>query len=614
MDLASIETVVTPLLSQLDRKENLQRLREALRDPDPREWDRPWVVNRWTPERVPGIEALWDKVAVAVAPLLQSSDWLVQSAALLMLQYTPSASIAAAVLPLTQHSELQVALLAVHLIGELGPKVALPAEVASSLVALTHSPIDLIRQAAAAALGKVGGVEQLDVLRRLMLIDPAPGVRNWAARSLGEAGGDAALADLLARVDVPDIHPGVGPGVAAGLNAIGAAAVGPLIERTESADVGVRARALEAIAKSPDPRVELILRQALSSGIVEVEVAAGFALALRKNVRGKGKLVEIMARGKPLDKLAAAGRLASLGERAGFTELVAAYFDPNLGRAAKAQLAVVADGARPGVLEVIKIVGTPPILRAVLDLAGAYGLVQASPLLIEHLKHPNPIIQFTAALSLVRIAGAPALPPIADQLRGLSKPLERLALIATTDDLWHPLPAALGEQLLKDQCALITVFGAHILANQAGQAGAERVVAFLHEAWAARDQRKGRYPGQQNDQVLGDATLRQIIIGLEAPLQIELEPAWSVGDAGREQSWRDAWAVACGGAMATLATSKPASAAAAVEPFLGADVAFLRYRAAQTLLVLGAPNARQQVARLVDDPDPLVSALGNRLK
>ena len=156
---------------------------------------RPWSRLSLSPEDEPEAPALWPEVAQALAPLVGAEDSEARLASIQILGLTPCPEAREALLRGLDDP------LSVCRVAAIDSLATVPAsdESVTRVLALLEDPKQAVRIHAAAALGQMGAERAAGPLRDLLLTrsDENSLVRQWAAFSLAELGGEIAVDALL---------------------------------------------------------------------------------------------------------------------------------------------------------------------------------------------------------------------------------------------------------------------------------------------------------------------------------------------------------------------------------------------------------------------------------
>ena len=328
--------------------------------------------------------------------------------------------------------------------------------VVPDVAALAADSSWLVRASAARTLGRQASSAGVPALLRL-LGDDEVRVRVNACRSLGQIADSSALPQLLARLD--DAHPHVRetaatalgklrePDVASRLAELGAgdrepavrvAAAGALAELLGATDAERAFSLLQPLLHDPRERVRAAAWQGL--GRVDRPQSRAFlvsCLSGSTNATG-GRMIT------PLERAAAAGALAELGDTTARPALLAALRETDAGLVASAVEALGdLGGGDPATVAAIVAAmranaspNEPDVLVSGLEALGKLKAAEGVPLAEEALASPQPRVREAARSLLRAVLGDSA---AAELVRAHGPPPWRAAPVA---DYEKPLPSA----------------------------------------------------------------------------------------------------------------------------------------------------------------------------
>lgn len=174
---------------------NLGDLLAELQTRASRPLPRPWSRLALLPEEEPKAPELWPEVAEALAPLVESSDSDLRLGSLQVLGLLPCPEATELLLRGLDDSLSVCRVAAIDGLASTPPTE----EGVDRVLALLYDPQQPVRLHAAACLGPMGDARAAEPLRALLLERPDESsmVRQWAAFSLAELGGQIAVDALL---------------------------------------------------------------------------------------------------------------------------------------------------------------------------------------------------------------------------------------------------------------------------------------------------------------------------------------------------------------------------------------------------------------------------------
>jgi HEAT repeat protein len=203
---------------------------------------------------------------------------------------------------------------------ELDPAIA-------GLTRLTRDTHAGVRATALAALGLVGGDDELDVIVAA-LSDDAPEVREFAMLAAAQIGGERAVSCLRRELTngAPEVRFQAVAGVAELAPSEAAAWLVPLLD---DRDAHVRGQVVSALASLDEAHLVGHLAGALDDEDGEVRLEAALALARFGDARAEEPLLEALVRRKRVGEVARAlGKLRSERAREPMAALAAAWLAP----------------------------------------------------------------------------------------------------------------------------------------------------------------------------------------------------------------------------------------------------------------------------------------------
>lgn len=417
--------------------EALRRLRDILRCTEPKRWPRPWIPNRYAAGDIDGIEAGWDDAAAAIATLLAAPDPELQRLAALMLQYCPSRPASSLLISALECDDPE---LQMHLINALA-ETRDPA-IVSAIRPLASAEFAAVRNAVYAAMGRAGRREDVPFLIARWPTETSPVGRYWLVRALAELGGPDAQAAMLGWMSLSSLHPMVWTSLREGFSLLGDGARSALQALCTDEDALVRMRSIEAIVFFGHPSTPTFLKQTARTDDLVSVLAAAWGLRVLRDPVGDALLRHCLKHPDSAVQIAAACRLASVGDRQGFEIMLENHF------VAKHRTVLLWTIATlpPAAQEMIRTFGeseSPTVVRAVCDLLASASRASEGDWMASLLSHDELAVRVTAAISLVtlsRPAGMEALEALLQQA-GVAAVTE----IAT--QLWQPLPGAVRERL-----------------------------------------------------------------------------------------------------------------------------------------------------------------------
>lgn len=176
-----------------------------------------------------------------------------------------------------------------------------------------------VRATALAAIGLVGGEDELDVVLHALL-DEAAEVREFATVAAAQIGGERALAGLTKALTSRE--PEVRFQAVAGIAELAPdAAASLLLPLLDDRDGEVRAQVVSALGALEEPHLIGHLAGALEDDLPDVRLEAALALSAIADPRAEAPLLEALARRARVGEVARA--LAQLGCKKGNDQLVA---------------------------------------------------------------------------------------------------------------------------------------------------------------------------------------------------------------------------------------------------------------------------------------------------
>ena len=415
----------------------LRRLRSILRCPEPKRWPRPWIPNRYAHGDIEGIEAGWDDAAAAIATLLTAPDAELRRLAAVMLQYCPSRAAASVLISALECDDEELQMHLINALAETRDPAIVP-----SIRNLAGAEFASVRNAVYAALGRVGRREDALLLITRWPLETSPVGRYWLVRALAEIGGPEAQAAMLEWLPLSTLHPMVWTGLREGFSLLGDGARAALQTLCVSEDPLVRMRSIEAIAFFGHPSTPTFLKQTARTDDLVSVLAAAWGLKMLGVPVGDALLRHCLGHPDSGVQLAAACRLASVGDRQGFEIMLENHFVKQHRTILLWTIATLP----PAVQEMIRPFGeseSPTVVRAVCDLLASAGRASEGDWMTSLLGHDELAVRVTAAISLVTLRRREGI----EALEALLLQAGAAAVKATATQLWQPLPGAVRQRL-----------------------------------------------------------------------------------------------------------------------------------------------------------------------
>ncbi len=515
MNAQELDGLVAEGLSRSDAAERLEDLWRLLTDPTTRSWDRPWLPNRYTEASMPGVGVVHARVAREIVAQMSIDDPFERAewGALILLAPAPDAVPAAMGLAADERPLLR--LVGLQALGELGDPAG--ADLARAALRAPHAGL---RATAAAALGRLGGADDVATLISRVGGDPAPEVRHWAAKALGELGGAAALEVLLEQLREPKLDDLSWLGVRGGLARLGDPARDALLAQIKGGETRVRRRAAEALGFFDGTAVRWELAKLMRADALELALMAAWALAHIGDARGTSRLIDELASSDPQRSTLGAVLMAGLGNGAAIVKLLARYFDPDVGAGVRAALGTVPLKGFSQVVEALHEAPSARFVRAACDVAGRLAIEEAVPYLERFQGVPQGDVAGAAAVALSRMR--PGSHTLLEVMQRHRDPLQRLAIATSLRELHPPLPLQAVEALVMDECAPVVLLGIEALTrDRLPGAGLllERIVAGEQQRLAGNTPRvrEQNHPVMQHTEMMRGLDLLTQAMAASAP-------------------------------------------------------------------------------------------------
>jgi HEAT repeat protein len=272
--------------------------------------------------------------------------------------------------------------------------------------ALKYKKDDGVREAAAKALGEIGGGDALEPLLAA-LEDEVSAVRGEAAQALGHIGDPRAIDRLTAALGDTDVR----KSAAEALEQLGAPSVEALVGRLEDEDPEARTIAEETLGRIGDDRAVQPLIARLGDDVVSVRRAAADALGAIGNRDAVEPLIDALEQDVVSVREEAVQALGNLGDPLAVDWLIAALKDKELRMSATEALGKVEHSGAVGALIAMLEDTQYMVRRAAAHALGKIADQQAVPPLVVALGDLSTPVGMEAANALVTI-GPPAIQPL----------------------------------------------------------------------------------------------------------------------------------------------------------------------------------------------------------